>query len=224
MRYLALFSFWILHLFAFELIEPLRQAKSGDYFLFSHKKNAALVVVRHVSQQEIIFHEIHAPLQPHTLNVQEWLAHKAPGHTSWIEVRLDSASGAVKTAFCHLRASRLPEEDQKFTTTLLTLPFKKIPNEERRRCGAPSRDNPLPRHLWEPPTPHGLKKETTEPFVSHWPKDGSELAGGRVEIYMLKGSPLPAWIEVRRANLKEHIRLIAKGRLNHLHIHDKCFE
>lgn len=213
MRSFALFLLLTLRLFALQLIEPLRTAKVGDYFLFSHKKNTALVVVRHVSKKEILFDEIHAPLDAKKLDVKEWLSKKAPGHTSWIEVRLDSASGAVKTAFCHLRCGRLPKEDQRFTTTLLTLPFKKTPADERRRCGAPQRDNPLPRRLWEPPTPQGLKKEPSNPFVSHWPKDGSELAGGRIEVYMVKGSALPAWIEVRRANLKEHIRLIEAGHL-----------
>lgn len=213
MRSLALFLVLTLPIFALELIEPLREAKAGDYFLFSHKKNAALVIVRHVSQKEILFDEIHAPLDAKKINVKEWLAERAPGQTSWIEVRLDSSSGAVKTAFCHMRSGRLPKEDQQFTTTLLTLPFKKTPLSERRRCGAPQRDNPLPRNLWEPPTPRGLQKKPALPFVSHWPKDGSELAGGRVEVYMVKGSALPAWIEVRRANLKEHIRLIETGRL-----------
>jgi len=212
MRFFVLFVIFTFRLFAFQLIEPLREAKVGEYFLFSHKKNAALVIVRHVSKKEIVFHEIHAPTPP--LNVHEWLRQKAPGHTSWIEVRLDSASGAVKSAYCHLRSSWLPKEDQKFTTTLLTLPFKKTSHEERRRCGAPTRDNPLPRHLWEPPTPQGLKKMPSKPYVSHWPKDGSELAGGRVEVYMLEGSALPTWIEVRRANLKEYIRLLATGHLD----------
>lgn len=220
MRAVGYFLLVTLQTFALQLIEPLRTAQAGDYFLYNHKKSSALVVVRHVSKKEILFDEIHAPADVFAdlqdLNVRTWLSDKAPGHTSWIEVRLDSASGAVKGAFCRLRAGRLPKEDQHFTTTLLTLPFQKTPLEERRRCGAPQRDNPLPRHIWEPPTPQGLKKATSTPYLSHWPKDGSELAGGRIEVYMAKGSALPSWIEVRRANLKEHIRLIATGHIESL--------
>lgn len=214
MRAIVLFLVLTLQTFALQLIEPLRTAKAGDYFLYGHKKNRTLVIVRSVSKKEILFDEIHAPLDAKNFDVGEWLSKRAPGHTSWIEVCINSSTGAVKRAFCRLRCGILPKEDQQFTTTLLSLPFQKTPHEERRRCGAPQRDNPLPRHLWEPPTPLGLKKVVSRPYVSHWPKDASELAGGRIEVYMVKGSALPAWIEVRKANLKEHIRLIAVGHLD----------
>jgi|AACY02.18.fsa_nt_gi hypothetical protein len=196
--------------FSMRLIDQLANAHPEESYLFQAGSQATLLRVKSLSKHEIEYEEIHAPLcakEIKALDIETWLMKGAPGHTAWIVAKLDAKTGEMKQARCKRRGAEISTNDYAFTTTLFGLTFEPTPLEEQRRCGVAS-DNLLPRRLWKPPLAKGLFDEAPTPYVARWPKDGSPLSGGRIEIYLHKKVALPIWIEGKRGNLKERVHLV----------------
>lgn len=220
-RWVILFVILFSHAYSIKLIDQFSLAQRGDFFVLNHKSTSTLMVIGEITTDRLLLEEISAPFdaaQLKTMDIKKWVEQKAPGHTSWVQTALKRSDGSVIKAYCRVRSSYLASDtDQQFITTLLNLNFHPVPKEEQKRCGAAGgSDDLLPRKLWQPPKPKGLESALSTPYFAYWPKDGTGLAGQRIEVYLLAPRPdtpayFPIWIEVRRANLKGRIRVLEIG-------------
>lgn len=189
------------------LKEKLTSAKAGDYFVFSYHKHATLLLIREISEEDLVIEEITGPLQ--ILNQyrgewQKWLEAGATLHTSWTISDINLKTGDLKWVFSvptHEFISSI--QDFSFLPKLLTLPLQNVNQDARKRIGP----EPMPgeidmRKLWLPKI--WYKGELVTPTIEvkevNWPHDTSALSGKHIDLYIPQSNALtyfPYWIEIR---------------------------
>jgi hypothetical protein len=193
------------------LLDRFLEAKEGDYLVMQLAGQRSLLRVARGSREGLLIEEVVAT---EGQEWAQWLRDGAPGHTSWTVYALDGA-GQLEKAYSVSRETWLaiaPEEQ--LLARLFQLELKRVPEKERKRVGRSER-------LWVPPLkPDGkmLRAEQVSVWRTIWPKDGTELSGQALEIYLLEESEsmprcFPLWIEVsNQSTAAVKLRAIAGGR------------
>ncbi len=206
----------------FRLKERVEKGKVGDYVVTEANKMVTLLAIRSISPQTVLLEEISAPLQNlknRPASWAEWVKKKAPGHTSWSMMEIDLQSGQLIECYSFSRSAWLqlsPKEN--LFATLLHLPMRSVPLENRRKIGPPPiTGEPDFRKIWTPPLVCEGKKIQNADFDVYqtiWPEDGTELSGQQVCLYFdqQKQCPLPFWIQVETSHATAALRTIDWGR------------
>ncbi|HSX13168.1 MAG TPA: hypothetical protein VLE96_01950 [Chlamydiales bacterium] len=196
----------------------LLNGKSGDYIVTQAGKLFTVVHLRSIDENQLIIEEISGPNSFVTDSWASWVKNKAPGHTSWSILEIDSKNGQVLDCYSvsknmHVKISK----NESILATLLQLSLVPIQNEDRRRIGPPPLDGePDFRKIWNPKfvfekkTNHGT---VCDAYTAIWPNDGSEIEGRSITLYFDQAHkiPFPCWIDIETTHVTGRIHVVDSG-------------
>jgi hypothetical protein len=198
------------------------KAKSGDYFVTEANKMVTVLALRTQTPTTLVLEEISAPLanlKKLPPSWPEWIKAKAPGHTSWSMVEIDLNSGQVIECYSFSRAAWVEiSPNESLIATLMRLPLRLVPAEQRRKIGPPPQPGEADhRKIWEPPLileSRKVENARFDVFETIWPQDNSELANQQVLLYFdhEQRFPLPFWIQVETSHATASLRAIDSGK------------
>lgn len=202
------------------LKERFEKAENGDYIVALHDKTYSLLHIHSKSQNAIIIEEISVPqheIKAKNKDWKKWLSENAKGHSSWIFYELSLPGMKLNDAFSFSSNGWLEQEHPLFET-LFSLPFEKVSDRDRKKIGpAPTGDSLDFRKIWHPPLIKKgqiIKAALFDAWKCTWPKDGSDLSGKLIEIYLSKDTRIdyyPFWLQVSNAFAKAKIRVVDSG-------------
>jgi hypothetical protein len=204
------------------LQERLAQAHPGDYVVTAQEGNYSLLSVRSLKEEKLVLEEIAVPqaqIELKKVDWKQWVANRAPGHTSWTLYEIQLSSGTLIDCFSLSKNGWVQlDASEQFLNRLLTLRLAPVPRAERKKIGPlPSANEPDTRALWNPSLIMGGKKKPKAEFVvmtTTWPDDGSQLALCKVDLYFAQECPdfpFPFWIEVQSPHYTFKSRAIDSG-------------
>ncbi len=223
-----LFYFLLFSLSAQEtmiLRENLSKAKPGDYIVTMQGKNYTLLLVQGKSNNILTLQEIttneNKIKKGNQYPWKKWVEMGAEGSTSWVQYTLDLNNAQMQN-FRSLQKSGwtdLPQREN-FLTTLLNLKLQKIPLNNRKKYGLEiitGTDDPT--KVWQPKMFYEgnvVEGVLFDAWKTQWPKDGSEMSGRTVEIYIpAEGGKYPSyfpyWLQISGTVGKAKIRIIDSG-------------
>lgn len=216
-------TFASLHADEIFLKNNLLKANPGDYIvtcqnrtytvLHIYEKKGGLMTIEEVS---VAASKI--PSLP--FNWKNWIAQEAPGHTSWILYTMDINTGAItKTYSFQMSGYRILPQAQNFLSTLLNLRLDRIPEKYRKKVGPVANGSPDWRQYWQPRMiveGQNIQNVSFGAWKTQWPKDGTDLAGSTIEIYIPEpnqpyASYFPYWLEVKNTAYKTKLRMVDSG-------------
>lgn len=205
----------------------LAKAKAGDYLVTIQNKNYTILLIRSATPGQLSVEEITVPVvrirKQTDFSWKKWLQQGASKHTSWLMYRINMPEGLIQQVYSYTKNEWVTmPESQNFLSILLNLRFQPIPLDERKRVGPPHpSDREDRRPLWQPQL---IVEGRIIPDVlfngwrACWPKDGSELSGKMIEIYLPKEegkypSYFPYWLQVIGMTGKAKARIVDSGSL-----------
>lgn len=209
----------------FFLRNNLTKAQRGDYLVTAQHKNYTVLLIRSKDADNLSIDEITLPMGRKSLGKdfswRKWVESGAPGNTCWVMYTIHLPSGSLKHAFSFTKNQwfTIPKS-QDFLSTLLNLPLKLIPERERKKVGPPpASDSTDRRSIWQPQMfveGQQIKGVAFNAFRTRWPKDGSELSGRIIEVYLPKDSDrypahFPYWLQINGMVGKAKVRIIDSG-------------
>lgn len=197
-------------------------AHSGDFVVTEHDSTYALLFIQSKENNILTLEEVTTPtslISLDTIKWQEWVAQKAPGHTSWTRYLIDLEKQDLINAFSYTQQGWLYlDPSQQFLTTLLSLPLSPLPKEHWRKIGPPPTSQEEDRRaVWLPPCVREGKKQRPAAFSvfqGKWPKDQSPLSECSLTFYFpqeSKSLPFPCWIDIKSPHYQVNIRSIDAG-------------
>lgn len=207
---------------ALTLKDKFTHAEPGDYIVTEQSKNYSILFVRAINNHSIILEEISGPIKEIDVTKtswQEWIAARAPGHTSWISYEIDLDSNHLKESFSYTQNGWLFVQDSDYLLAkLLTLKLDRVREVERKRIGpAPSSGESDTRAIWNPSVVIDGKKTgnpKSEVWRGKWPDDKTLLAGCGIDLYFDSERPtfpFPYWIEIQSSHYALKVRAIDSG-------------
>ena len=192
------------------LRDNLKRAQAGDFIVTFQSKAYTLFHIYGKSGDILTVEEITIPqgkVSRDNFAWKEWVRQGAPNHTNWILYNVQLATGATSNCFSISKNGwyDMSQRDS-FLPTLLNLQFAPIPLDERKKVGPPPHgDGPDFRKVWNPKmmvngvVVPGVKFDA---LLTHWPKDGSELSGKAIEVYIPQEgdkypSYFPYWLQIK---------------------------
>lgn len=232
MKWLATFLFFFTcciigtstPLLAEELIlrDNLQRAHPGDYVVISSNKIQTLMHIYAKKNEILTIEEIAVPESKRSseTNWKEWVSQGAPENISWVMFDIDLHTGQMMRYYSFTKKNwfEIPDADN-FLSKLLNLKFTKIPESARKRVGPKPISGPEWRPLWQPrmivegQPLHGVAFDA---WRTKWPRDGSDLSGKTIEVYLPRDSQrypayFPYWLQINGAIGKAKIRIIDSG-------------
>ncbi len=206
------------------LRDNLQRAQTGDYIVTSQGKNYSLLHIYSRTAQTLTIEEISIPASkvPKThFSWATWVMNQAPGHSSWALYTLDLNSGQFLNFYSYKRGKWYEvSSPENFLSMLLNVRFEFIPPDQRRRIGMTLRTGINDkRPYWEPRmivNGEAVEGVRFDAWKTTWPKDGSELAGKLIEIYLPEeGFAYPAyfpyWLQISALVGSVKIRIVDSG-------------
>ena len=202
--------------------ERLDRSTPGDYCVVEGGNMITVLAIRASEKNSILFEEVSVPsknLKQRPGSWRQWIAERAPGHTSWSLIEIERGTGNVLGCYSFSRGGWLELSSQEsFIATLIQIPLSPLPKEQRRKIGSPPPPGELDvRQLWAPPAIFNGKRQENvhfDVYEATWPKDGSELSGNRILLYFDSVSkfPLPYWIQIETSHAPVSLRTIDTGK------------
>lgn len=204
------------------LRDNLKQAVPGDYLVISFNKTDTLLHIFAKNNNLLTIEEIAIPesvRRKFPYGWKDWVLKGAPGNTSWTMYDIDVATGEMLHYYSFTKNGwfEIAESDN-FLYKLLNLKLIKIPEKTRKRIGIRPSGNDL-RPLWQPPMivdGQMIKGVPFDAWRTVWSKDGSELSGKTIEVYVPQDNQkypayFPYWLQVSGAIGKTKVRIIDSG-------------
>lgn len=204
------------------LRENFGRAQKGDFIVVAQGKNYSLLHIYDKNPTDLTIEEISIPASkvPKTnFSWNAWVQSGATGCSSHVIYRIDPATGLMKN-FYTLRQGQWYEmaPQSSFLPTLLNLPFSYIPPAQRRRIGI-NFTAEGGRTLWQPKmVVNGKTLEGVQfnAWKAIWPKDGSDLSGKTIEVYLPEENTsypayFPYWLQISGLVGNAKIRIIDSG-------------
>jgi hypothetical protein len=200
----------------------LQRAQPGDYIVISANKTQTLLLIYEKRNPILTIEEIAVPESKCSPNVswREWVNQGAPGNTSWVRYDVDLQTGQMLRYYSFTKKNwfEIPDADN-FLSKLLNLKFTQIPDNARKRVGPKSRSGPEMRPLWQPRMiveGQAVKGVMFDAWRTRWPRDGSDLSGKLIEVYLPRDSQrypayFPYWLQINGVIGKAKIRIIDSG-------------
>lgn len=206
------------------LKDNLAKARNGDYITTIQGKNYTLLHIYDRDQDSITIEEVTVPsvkLKALPVNWKNWIADSAPGNTSWVMYTVNLKEGKMKGFYSLTTQSWYDlSKANPFLSTLLNLKLEKIPSKDRKRVGVLSIPGAVDRRpLWQPKMYFQGEEISAVPFDgwrTWWPKDGSELGGKLIEVYLPEENSLypayfPYWLQITGMIGSAKVRIIDSG-------------
>ena len=206
------------------LRQNLGRAQTGDYIVTAQNKSYTVLLVRSVSDKNIVIEEITLPVckvPQKFMGWRQWLESGAKGNTCWVSYDIFLFDGSISKAFSYTRNEWFSvSQSQNFLSTLLNLSLKPIPMNERKKIGPPPNSGtPDRRSIWQPQLVvdgQQVSDVVFDGWRTRWPKDGGELSGKAIEIYVPQDqghypSYFPYWLQVSGMVGKAKVRIIDSG-------------
>ena len=202
------------------LRDNLMQAKPGDYIVSAQSRNYTVLIIMDKTKDSLVIQEITVPEKRFPKGMvetwREWVTKGAPGHTSWVGYEIAPYSGEIREYYSYSKHAWCQISDgENILGTLLNLRMQRLDDRHRRRIGGSSPNRPFwqPRLIVEGEEIPGV---TFDAWRSKWPKDGSDLAGKTLEVYLPSrnsGHPsyFPHWLQVSGLIGKARIRVVDSG-------------
>lgn len=205
-----------------QLLDKLQEAQVGDYVVIKQSFDYKLIAIHKKTNTELQLLECTVPPQKiqEKISWNQWMDKGAPGNTSLILYEVEFESGKIIEAFHVSRSTFLNlNEHNNFVEKLLTIPFTKLPLQERKKIGPRPHLIKDTRPLWQPLLIFQGKKipnVSFEAYKSKWPHDQSELANQEITIYLPIGEGkypcyLPYWLELGSKITKAKMRIVDSG-------------
>lgn len=211
------------------LRDNLQNAQAGDYIVTAQGKNYCLLHIYDKAPGKLTIEEISIPsskVPKHHFSWKNWAMEGAAGCTSHVLYSLDPSTGQMQNFFTQKQGRWYEVSPQgNFLSTLLNLQFQFVTPDQRRRVGITLSSNDR-RPLWQPKmvvegrTIEGIHFDA---WKAAWPKDGSDLAGKMIEVYLPQAntgypSYFPYWLQISGLVGNAKIRIVDSGRgLTSLH-------
>lgn len=201
------------------LRDNLRKTKAGDFIVAAQGKNISLLRVGDNNGKKLMLEEISLPSSKCPKSWREWATMGAPGNTSWVLYQFDLETGALLSAYSYTRGTyfQIPDAEN-FLGTLLSIKLTPIEKSERKLIGPPPNEGPDFRRIWNPKMViegHEVRGALFSAWKTTWPKDGSELSGRSIIIYLPDDPRYPAyfpyWLEISGFIGKAKVRIIDSG-------------
>jgi hypothetical protein len=199
------------------LRDNLKLANPGDYIVTAQGKAYTLLHIHDRIQDRLTIEEITVPMSKINsshFSWKEWVANHAPSNTSWIIYSIDLVSGQMVNNFSFTKNTwyKVTESDN-FLSTLLNLRLIKVPPNERKKIGGSTGRWWQPQMVVNGNKIMGVKFDA---WRTRWPKDGSDLAGRTIEVYVPEEngnypSYFPYWLQISGMIGKAKIRIIDSG-------------
>jgi len=206
------------------LKDNLKRAHAGDYLVTAQNKNYTILWVRGKEDTRLTFEEITVPMtqvSEKNFSWRRWLTEGSPGQTCRVMYTIDLATGSMQQAYSYTKNEWVSiPQSQNFMATLLNLQLRLIPQSDRKKVGPPPpSDTQDRRSYWQPKViVDGKEVEGVafEAWKTRWPKDGSDLAGKVIEIYVPREnekypSYFPYWLQVSGIVGKAKVRIVDSG-------------
>ncbi|WP_075882694.1 hypothetical protein [Candidatus Protochlamydia sp. W-9] len=205
-----------------QLRKNLQRAVPGDYLVISSNKTDTLMHIYDKQDDILTIEEIAIPdcRKPKQLSWKKWVEQYAPGNTSWVMYEINLQTGRMIRYYSFSKNDWYAISDaDNFLSTLLNLKLSPIPQEVRKKIGPKPKSGPDWRPIWQPRMiVNGsiIKDVRFNAWRTRWPKDGSELSGKMIEIYLPVDnqqypSYFPYWLQVNGVIGKAKIRIIDSG-------------
>lgn len=206
------------------LRENLFRANPGDYLVTMQNKNYTVLVIRSKENGELSIEEITIPtcrISGNNMSWRTWVQQGAPGNTSWVMYTVELATGDIVRNYSFTRNQwvTIPQA-QNFLSTLLNLQFKAVADRDRKRAGVtPSGDSRDRRSFWQPKLildGRVIEGVTFDAWKTRWPKDGTDLSGKIIEVYVPNESDkypsyFPYWLQVSGVVGNAKVRIVDSG-------------
>ncbi|NGX61403.1 MAG: hypothetical protein K940chlam9_00888 [Chlamydiae bacterium] len=211
------------------LKDLLRSAEPGSYFVTEHSQLYTFFYIQDRQDETLFLEEVCIPAKRFVkakMDWGKWFCEGAKGNTGWLVSQVDLGTGEFLDTFSYAHQGWVDTSDfRHFLSTLLNLPFYPVPENKRQKIGSPppanradTRRNWNPRFTYQGET---IKNVPFSAWVSHWPRDKSELSGKYLEIYLPEhaegdGLPnyptyFPHWIEIEGAVGTAKLRVVDSG-------------
>lgn len=200
------------------LKDNLDNACPGDFIVTYQNKTYTVMLIRGKGPGSLTIEEISVPSHL-KMAWKEWIVKGAPGNSCWVRYQVDTATGYLKNYYSITQGQWMDtSKANQFLTTLLNLRFAHVPPQERKKV-ARGGGSDL-RNLWQPPMiveGKTVPKVIFEAWKTHWPRDGSELGGKEIMVYLPAESEkyptyFPYWLQVSGLVEKAKIRIVDSGR------------
>lgn len=219
---LLLFLVFTIKTYAWGLKDKFISSKNGDYIVSELNQTYTLLRIHQISSEALILEEISFPPNAVKMgkdSLEAWLSKGAQGHTSWHILEWDLNNSKISECFSFTRnAWLLLNESDSILIKLLSLPLRKIPDDNRKKIGPRPLNGPDYRKIWNPPLVIDGKQQKSpsfEAFSVNLPSDGSPLSGKRLEVYFDKKNPkfpFPYWAQITDdSNAAFKMRIIDSG-------------
>lgn len=206
------------------LRDNLRKARKGDFIVTVQGKNYSLLHIYAKKSENLTIEEISIPIAKvpkQNFSWSSWVETGACGYSSRVIYTVDLASGQMKNFYTFMRGNwyeMSPKEA--FLPTLLNLRFGFVQPEARRHVGMPmSAGAKDKRPLWHPRmvvNGQAVEGVRFDVWKTTWPKDGSELSGKTIEVYLPEegyGYPayFPYWLQISGLVGSAKVRIVDSG-------------
>lgn len=206
------------------LRNSLKKAQKGDYIVTVISKAYTLFHIYDKKEDILTIEEITVPLNKiprQNFSWKEWVRNRAPGQTNWMLYNIRLSTGQILDCYSVSKRGwyNIAQWDN-FLPTLLNLHLTKIPLNERKKVGPPpSEGSPDQRKIWEPQmilNGKAIPHVKFEAWTTFWPKDGGELSGKRIEVYLPEESEkypsyFPYWLQIKGAVGAATLRIVDSG-------------
>lgn len=202
----------------------LDRAQTGDFLVTAQNKNYTILIVRSKEGEQLSIEEITMPMSrvpKENFSWRNWVEKKAPGHTCWVMYMINLPSGQVQQTYSFTKNEWVTiPQSQNFLSTLLNLKLKRIDDSERKKVGPPPASDSFDRRsYWQPSLivdGKTIKGVTFDAWRTRWPKDGSDLSGKIIEVYVPKEndkypSYFPYWLQVSGVVGNAKVRIVDSG-------------
>lgn len=208
----------------FYLKENLKKASKGDYIVTAQFKNYSMLIVKDKTDKTLSIEEITLPAskvsKEKLFSWRQWVKNGSLGNTSQVIYTIDVDSGKILQTYSISRQEYISVSEQNsFLSILLNLKLTKIPTSERKRVGFSNSHSTDDNTLWQPPLiveGKTIANAKFEAWRTFWPKDGSELSGKTIEVFIPTEndkypSYFPYWLQMSGLVGKARIRIVDSG-------------
>ncbi len=201
----------------------LKKAQAGGYIVTAQNKNYTILHIFERTPATLTIEEITVPaqrMQGRFTSWKTWIKNKAPDNTSWVLYKLDLPTGKMLEYYSLTKKTWFDlSKANNFLTTLINLKFEKVPYKERRRIGLPPILGEDQRPFWQPRMVvdgNEISNVSFDAWQTSWPKDGSDLSGKSIEIYLPVDnnkypSYFPYWLQISGIIGNAKVRIVDSG-------------